>query len=953
MRRLWAVIWILLWLSRSTTTLLLSQPLSSSRLFRCTAFDGADGDGYSWSFQCQLAEFGLDTINGGSISARLVVATPLDTCEGASQAAGDEENDDNRDAVTLERSGDVKALLIARGGCGFAHKARIAHDAYGAAVALVANTDDALFPMAGQLASRVAASTIVLMITRTARDRFVNYSKPADATCAGVFVKVEDQANAPAGGGHRPGVLSCAASFLLAVGAHRQHQWGEARQLYRQCVETCPSKSGRWTAALCNLGALDFRFGDVTRAVERWNQAMEPCDGPSAHACLPITVALEHNLEIAAEPRKFPGMQAGRASGPESLHVTRLQKMGATTIGVDVELEAWLLRRRAQIYMHARHDEALRSFQALDLGHVMYHRLRTDEFMCDGTSGSLLLSLPLQERSSDPKPRGVISRALDMACALFLMRKTFHWQFLDLQVQRFTHEVARFVGGASGRAAPQSDDASLSPRRSLSELCGPIIPGMDVPLWVLDRACADKSEEMLESRPSRMDSAVVGRSRNLNVDRRLRVGYISPNLFVKHPVGKQLLPLIALHNRSRFLVHCFCIASMSAANESCDAIDWCEDTVVLALAPSAGSGDPGNEESLAQAIVAYGIQVLVDVSGHTILSVALQIIARAKRAIPVTIHFHDTPTPYASGRGLAAPFIDFFLSDPISTGSIENWKRSSHERLLSVPHEFWVVPRPSTAAEHVRPMQQTTSATRFCNLGRHEKIDPVTLDMWSNVLILQPTSTLLLFGGGDSAGNGQATAPRSRLCGEFEVRGVHCASRVRFHGHVNYDALHSALKTRCDLYLDSPGYNSISLGADSLRAGTPVLTLLGENHHGRMAAAIVRAAGMDTLVTDQVKEYVGVAAQLAGNTSTTRRTSDVLQLLHFKIQMDLVTARMNDTGLAAELSTKSPSIFNAATVARWVERAAFEGSWEAYVSWADLKNHALTKTKRMPHIWCI
>ena len=133
------------------------------------------------------------------------------------------------------------------------------------------------------------------------------------------------------------------------------------------------------------------------------------------------------------------------------------------------------------------------------------------------------------------------------------------------------------------------------------------------------------------------------------------------------------------------------------------------------------------------------------------------------------------------------------------------------------------------------------------------------------MLLYRPASTLLLFSGTNTS--------QLRLCHEFEARGIHCTSRVRFQEHVNYAKLNSALSSRCDLYLDSPEYNSISLGADSLRAGVPVLTLLGEHHHGRMAAAIVNAAEMKTLVVNQAKEYTAVALRVANCT----RLKDVHQ----------------------------------------------------------------------------
>ena len=70
-----------------------SQPLSSSRLLKCTARAGAQEN--ACAFPCQLAEFGLSEIAGGSYLPNLWLR-PLATCEGPVDAAkGDIRNDEH------------------------------------------------------------------------------------------------------------------------------------------------------------------------------------------------------------------------------------------------------------------------------------------------------------------------------------------------------------------------------------------------------------------------------------------------------------------------------------------------------------------------------------------------------------------------------------------------------------------------------------------------------------------------------------------------------------------------------------------------------------------------------------------------------------------------------------------------------------------------------------------
>ena len=98
--------------------------------------------------------------------------------------------------------------------------------------------------------------------------------------------------------------------------------------------------------------------------------------------------------------------------------------------------------------------------------------------------------------------------------------------------------------------------------------------------------------------------------------------------------------------------------------------------------------------------------------------------------------------------------------------------------------------------------------TRFCNLGRHEKLSSETSicgQMCCSIDQLPPCS---------------CSAVRIHHSLDYVMNLRH----VEFIAHHASDSrstlitqLNSALSSRCDLYLDSPEHNSISLGADSLR----------------------------------------------------------------------------------------------------------------------------------------
>jgi predicted O-linked N-acetylglucosamine transferase (SPINDLY family) len=66
-----------------------------------------------------------------------------------------------------------------------------------------------------------------------------------------------------------------------------------------------------------------------------------------------------------------------------------------------------------------------------------------------------------------------------------------------------------------------------------------------------------------------------------------------------------------------------------------------------------------------------------------------------------------------------------------------------------------------------------------------------------------------------------------------------------------------------DLFLDTLPYNAHTTGSDSLWAGVPVLTCIGETFAGRVAASLLKAIGLPELITTSLKDYETLALKLA------------------------------------------------------------------------------------------
>ena len=66
-----------------------------------------------------------------------------------------------------------------------------------------------------------------------------------------------------------------------------------------------------------------------------------------------------------------------------------------------------------------------------------------------------------------------------------------------------------------------------------------------------------------------------------------------------------------------------------------------------------------------------------------------------------------------------------------------------------------------------------------------------------------------------------------------------------------------------DLFVDTLPYNAHTTASDALWAGVPVLTCLGDTFAGRVAGSLLKAVGLDELITNSLEDYETLALKLA------------------------------------------------------------------------------------------
>jgi predicted O-linked N-acetylglucosamine transferase (SPINDLY family) len=126
-------------------------------------------------------------------------------------------------------------------------------------------------------------------------------------------------------------------------------------------------------------------------------------------------------------------------------------------------------------------------------------------------------------------------------------------------------------------------------------------------------------------------------------------------------------------------------------------------------------------------------------------------------------------------------------------------------------------------------------------------------DIWMRLLTAVDGSVLWLI-------DGNATAS-ANLRREAERRGV-SAARLIFAPRVAL-AEHLARHRNADFFLDIAPCNAHTTASDALWAGVPVLTCLGGTFAGRVAASLLKAAGLPELVATSLEQYEAMALALA------------------------------------------------------------------------------------------
>jgi predicted O-linked N-acetylglucosamine transferase (SPINDLY family) len=322
------------------------------------------------------------------------------------------------------------------------------------------------------------------------------------------------------------------------------------------------------------------------------------------------------------------------------------------------------------------------------------------------------------------------------------------------------------------------------------------------------------------------------------VGRRLKIGYVSPD-FLSHSVAYFVEPLLKGHDRQA--VEVFCYAEVKRPDPVTAHLQGLADHWRVTVGLS--------DDELAQRIRADGIDILVDLAGHTANN---RLLVFARKPAPVQV----TWLGYPNTTGLKA--IDYRLVDTVTDPVVEANAWAS-ETLVRLEAGFLCYGTFKDAPEPTVPPCLKTGTVTFGSFNNPAKVSAATVDAWATLLSRSPQAHLLLKGKPFAD-----PATREMFLARLVERGV-AAERVELMATHPNTVEHLALYDRVDVALDPFPYNGTTTTCEAMWMGVPVVTLRGDRHAGRVGASLLNQIDVTDLVANSVEEYVEIAIALANN----------------------------------------------------------------------------------------
>jgi len=319
-------------------------------------------------------------------------------------------------------------------------------------------------------------------------------------------------------------------------------------------------------------------------------------------------------------------------------------------------------------------------------------------------------------------------------------------------------------------------------------------------------------------------------------DRRLRVGYISPD-FCAHPVAYFFEPLLDGHNRNEVEVFGYGDVRMpgNVTERLKQKFDHYRNIRGL------------DDKTVIGMIERDKIDILVELTGHTTDN---RLLVMAHKPAPIQVTYLGSPDTTGM-EVMDYRFTDTLANPPES-------QKFNTEELVFLPDGFLCY-RPSGSAPPVTPLPALRNDyITFGSFNSPSEIHPHMIELWAKILRVNTGSRILL-----KFGISPDSEMNRHFFSQFEQRGI-SSNRVAICGWKPMDE-YLGLYGEVDIALDTYPCNGFTTTCEALWMGVPVVSLVGECHASRIGLSILNTIGLDFLAALTPEKYAAKAAALAAD----------------------------------------------------------------------------------------
>eukprot|EP01012_Entosiphon_sulcatum_P026671 TRINITY_DN32148_c0_g1_i1.p1 TRINITY_DN32148_c0_g1~~TRINITY_DN32148_c0_g1_i1.p1 ORF type:complete len:780 (+),score=149.59 TRINITY_DN32148_c0_g1_i1:44-2383(+) len=352
-----------------------------------------------------------------------------------------------------------------------------------------------------------------------------------------------------------------------------------------------------------------------------------------------------------------------------------------------------------------------------------------------------------------------------------------------------------------------------------------------------------------------------------NPDRRLVIGYVSPDFFY-HSVSYFTHNVLLHHDHEKFKIVAFVnLPKGDAKTQRLKALvdEW----VNVHEVPTAQA---------CELIRQQPVDILIDLTGHTSLN-RLDIFA--SRPSPVSVSWIG----YPNTTGL--PTIDYRFTDSVADPPDKTDPVHYSEELIRLdpcflcynpdtPQYYRVYPGGGPDEQKERdlvtpspdPIPPPCLKRGYLMVGTFNSISKVTppvVRVWSRILTAVPNMVLVC-----KSKPLVCQRLQDDIKAQFAAFGV-AADRLQFSGVIPNHNVHLGLYNELDIALDCWPYAGTTTSCEALYMSVPLVTLRGEHHFQSVGASLLNAIGLNELIADTEDDYVRITVELANDTQRLQR----------------------------------------------------------------------------------